>query len=370
MNIFHSNNLFKSISAKSRKTNETESFVYFPIKKGVKKCKFNIKSQECEYIKDFLLPELEKTKTVNENTPTEEFLLDFHLIPNSNNIVIAGANSKKVIVYDEIESTKLFEYTHSKKFSNCIIFTENGENYAIFSDKFGEIFLLHLNINNNNNSNLSNNNSKDNNSSDKAYLLYGHAEVVSFLIKNDKYIISSDALSKIKICHFPNVFEINSAILYDNYRFISIIADNYLLVVNNSFNIHIWDLESVKQLDKFDFKLDSSLKQLIVLNEYIIYSNTNKFGVLKLDTKKQEIKEVFSYNILENNDNSNSNNNILDNKTENSLNKLSNLCSESKNNKEKEGRIVCTNDKEIYLFENFDESKENSKIEVLKKTSI
>lgn len=358
MNIFHTNNLFKTISTKYRKINNNEYFVYFAIDKGVRKCKFNINTEECIYIKDLLLPNIDIiSNKANNNTNTNEYLLDFYLIPNTNYILLAGGVSKKIIVYEEIEYILVFEYIHNKKLSNCLIMQENEIYYSLFSDKFGEIYIVELKINNN--MNIANDNN-DKVIENKAYLLYGHAEVVSYLIKTEKYLISSDSLSKIKICNFPNVFEIKTCLLYDSYRYISTISDNYLLVVNNNLDIHIWELDNhVQRIESITYKLNTNLKSIIVENDCIYFTDETSMYVLKFDKTLKELKKLITLDINKTNISNNNNNNINQSNQELKIKLLNSrlLVLDNKNN-------------QSYLFDSFDENNNNLTISLFKKIDV
>ena len=65
-------------------------------------------------------------------------------------------------------------------------------------------------------------------------MLFGHSESISFLMLNSERntIVSSDSLGKIKICNFPNIFDLRTVLMYDNYRYLSFFGKNFLLVVN------------------------------------------------------------------------------------------------------------------------------------------
>lgn len=266
MNNFHQSNLIKNCNSKVVKIDDDKEIIYIPKGNKLLKYSYSKLSHKSEVLLEISLPSIVSTQG-KKNTESDDSLLEFHLLKDKQQIVLCGASSKRILLFDENEGKFVSEYTHSKKVTGTALYSHNADTYVIFSDKFGEVFLI----------NLSSSDPKS-----TLGMLYGHAEAVSFLFKTDKYLISSDALAKIKVVNFPNIFEVKTVIMYDNYRFISTFAeDKYLAIVNFNFVLHLWDLESLEKV--YEVQLNCSAKRL--------FANQNRL-LVECDGSYAEVIEL------------------------------------------------------------------------------
>ncbi len=51
---------------------------------------------------------------------------------------------------------------------------------------------------------------------EKGIILYGHSDPIHFMKLIGNIIVTCDTFGKVKICDFPNVFNVRSALFYDN----------------------------------------------------------------------------------------------------------------------------------------------------------
>lgn len=221
-------------------------------------------------------------------------ILETIVLENKNLIILTGKNSKKIIFYEvnfkslvssniKQESKILHTFQHIKKITNVQYYqNDDHKDYLIYSDKFGEIFVLdidqHLSLASNGVKEdiIEKTNEEENEQKSvfPVYMLYGHSDSISFLLLNKENIISSDCLGKIKICEFPNIYEIRTVLLYENFFYINTFMQNYLLVINNNSNINLWNLKTLKlDFDNNIFSDDISVE---------FTSNTNNFSFIEV----------------------------------------------------------------------------------------
>jgi hypothetical protein len=260
---------------------------------------------------------IEQILTINLEVGDE--ILETLIIESKNIVILTGKNSKKIVFYEvnfiqlisaeKYEAKIIHTFQHIKKITNVQYFCNDDlKDYLIYSDKFGEIFVLdielHLSLAKKGiKENLIEKNSDEDNEVKSAYptyMMYGHSDSVSFLLLNKDNIISSDCLGKIKICEFPNIYEIKTVLLYENYFYLNTISENYLLVINNNSNINLWNLKTLKlDLDKnifsdchVEFSLNTNNFSFIdVVGEYLVISLKNdskdRLFVFKLQIKNE-----------------------------------------------------------------------------------
>lgn len=96
--------------------------------------------------------------------------------------------------------------------TNSILYQDEDKTYyVVYSDKFGEIYLkgkqIHIYIIID---------VKELQETPK--LLYGHSDPISFMkmSSDGKTLISADTYGKIKVCEFPNVFNFQSVLFYND----------------------------------------------------------------------------------------------------------------------------------------------------------
>ena len=266
------NSLQSSIVINNLSPKLIKDYLYIPTVKSLIKLKDN------KVVTIYDLPKIDNVTNVNQ--PTEDLLLNYHIFDEC--IILIGANSKRIAVYN-LNGEKLKDYIHTKKITNSVIHIDNEIIFILFSDKFGEVYLLNTQT------------------MDKATLLYGHAEIISFLLKTkkDDVLISSDGLGKIKICEFPNIFEIRSVIMYDSYRFVGLIEDKYLFVLDFHNNGHIWKLSSIEKIKEFKVKEEAKRIE-IVANKIIIQNKSDHLEIFTYveneEIKQEEIKDFSNNN--------------------------------------------------------------------------
>ena len=193
----------------------------------------------------------------------EDSILNFHLQIIQNTkvlLVLVTSNSKKILFFefDLLKETEIkeaeFIYIHMKRITNSITHydSESSKTHLIFADKFGEIFLIDISEMKNyfltekitpeeylkafkfkydqatqieKTKKIKEKKMKEYEMKQKGieiapeveeeknelriekidppiYFLYGHSESISFLIKNESNIISSDCLGRIKFVSF------------------------------------------------------------------------------------------------------------------------------------------------------------------------
>lgn len=293
------NSLQSSIVINNLSPKLINDYLYIPAGKSLIKLKDN------KVVTIYELPKIDNVTNVNQ--PTEDILLNYHIFDEC--IILIGANSKRIAVFN-LKGEKLKDYLHTKKITNSVVHMENENIFILFSDKFGEVYLLNIQT------------------MDKASMLYGHAEVISFLLKTkkDDVLISSDGLGKIKICEFPNIFEIRSVIMYDSYRYLGLIQDKYLFVLDFHNNGHIWKLSSIEKIKEFKVKEDSKRIE-IVDNKIIIQNKSDLLEIFTFieneEVKQQEFKDFSNINFYyDNNDSSIIAFNIKEDNTIGILNKI------------------------------------------------
>ncbi len=140
---------------------------------------------------------------------------------------------------------------HYKKVTNSILFLNEPNNYLLLSDKFGEIyyksksffFILDISIEK---------------FDEPPKILYGHSDPIHFMrvSPTGKMIATADTLGKIKIVEFPNIYNMLTVLLYNNedIKFCDFINNQNLIVINSSYEIHIWNLNDFQLKSKFDLK--------------------------------------------------------------------------------------------------------------------
>lgn len=212
---------------------------------------------------------------------------------------------------------------HYKKITNSILIEEKGKHFLIFSDKFGEIYIKKLNIENFN---------------EPPKSLYGHSDPIHFMkISPSKNLIASaDILGKIKICEFPNVFNFLSVLFYENedVKFMDFFSksDKELVVLNSKHYLHFWSMENFK----ISFKIG--------LDEVLLENNesNNKSYIVSLipfDKNLIYVETKENYYLLE--------------KMENDIMKKKEVRKENVNGKsfflENQKRIICVDEKGNYL---------------------
>lgn len=270
MNTFHSSNIIKSLLPYISKSNS----IYIPLQLKGKVMKYINKKR----VLTFDLPYIQQDdKSKSNQSKQQDTLLNYHLL-HDESLVLIGTDSKRIVFYNQDSSIKN-TYTHTKKITGTVLFYEDSLPYMLFSDKFGEVFLLKFPSD------------TDNEKVFKSYMIYGHAEITSFLLKSYNTVVSSDALGKIKICEYPNMFEIRSVILYHSYRFIQYLDDGkFLLVIDYDYKADIWELEKVVKV--CEVKLEEDVRKVIVIgNEVFVVETKGKIRKFKFDP---QVKQVFS----------------------------------------------------------------------------
>lgn len=214
-----------------------------------------------------------------------------------------------------------------KKITCCLLnYFENRES-VIFADKIGDIYLLDLetflNEKNKIHSNKIelekkevNDDEDEENTSNKrlgVYLLYGHSDGISFIRKTKKYLITSDSIGKIKITNFPNIFELESVIIYENYYYIDEVNDEQLFVINKDYSFNLWNLNTFKMTyTKSFFKTEEISENIYrcfkTSNMFVIITKKaiDNFNVFLFEIRNEEInlkvKYEFQFGDIENNE--------------------------------------------------------------------
>lgn len=171
---------------------------------------------------------------------------------------------------------------HYKKISSSTLY-ENSKSYLIYSDKFGEIYIKDVS-----------DFSIDSNSSK---IMYGHSDPIHFLSisPNNRCLVSCDTWGKIKVLDFPNVFNLQSVIMYKNndIKFCDFLNDKQLLVLNSNNTIHIWSLDNFVQIAQLENQLnDIEINSIIPFNEKFIYIETkSKYIIYNLQDNKLILKK-------------------------------------------------------------------------------
>lgn len=71
-----------------------------------------------------------------------------------------------------------------------------------------------------------------------------------------KMIATADTLGKIKIVEFPNIYNMLTVLLYNNedIKFCDFVNNQNLLVINSSYELHLWNINDFQLKSKFDMK--------------------------------------------------------------------------------------------------------------------
>jgi len=100
-----------------------------------------------------------------------------------------------------------------------------------------------------------------------------------------KIIATADTLGKIKIVEFPNIYNMLTVLLYNNedIKFCDFINNQNLLVINSSYEFHLWDINDFQLKSKFDLKSileiskeESKLDETQNLENKEIFNEENK----------------------------------------------------------------------------------------------
>lgn len=265
MNNLHFQNIIKNkyhINLSINDPNNTVEFIPSENKISAYLKPKSSDSKEITLIQEFMISEI------------KDNVLEYHLLIKHKLLIVISSlktiyffnvdfiinnNNKTEVVKDIKDISKeaklLFTYQHSKKLTGSYVYTDNNnKDFLIFSDKFGEIYLLDVEEHINNNNYYNENKEKNYNDKDKLekapkapiYMLYGHADSISYIYQKNNTMISGDCFGKIKICEFPNVYEIKTVLIYENYFYVNYFSDKYILVLNNNWNINLWNLETLK----------------------------------------------------------------------------------------------------------------------------
>lgn len=101
---------------------------------------------------------------------------------------VTAGEDKKVMIHREHDMSLQFEYLHRKKITYATI--DNGQ--LLFCDMFGEAMSIDYKLN------------KD------IGVLFGHFSVITATTKNNRLLITGDKDAKIRVCRYPDTFEIES----------------------------------------------------------------------------------------------------------------------------------------------------------------
>jgi hypothetical protein len=133
--------------------------------------------------------------------------------------------------------------------TNSLLVKENQSNYILFSDKFGEIYIKKI-------EDYSSFDNQKNTLSNPPQILYGHSDPIHILQISplNNTILSADTFGKIKVCEFPNIFNLISVVLYKNedIKFLDFLSNQFMIVLNSDNFIHLWKLD--------DFQLKIKIK--------------------------------------------------------------------------------------------------------------
>lgn len=171
------------------------------------------------------------------------------------------------------KENKFRNHSIGKKITCCVLNNIENRESVIFADKIGDIYLLDINtfvkdsvkinvkLDNLNKSNsdldkiVADEDEKEKYLNKKCgvYLLYGHSDGISFIRKTNKFLITSDSIGKIKVTNFPNVYELESVIIYENYYYIDEVNNDQLLVINKDYTFNLWCLSSFKMTCTFSY---------------------------------------------------------------------------------------------------------------------
>ena len=245
-------------------------------------------------------------------------ILNFHI--TNKHLIIITKELKNMMVYNrsaENNTTNTTNstnnnsiikfYSHAKKFSNSLLYMHTTP-YIIFSDKFGEIYLKDIlahettnpsdSTNVNTTPNTTPTNTTTNEESTKG-MLYGHSDIISYLRFNcnNTKILSSDTLGKIKIADFPNVFNIQSVILYENYLYVNFLSEKFIFVLDTNLQGHVWETKTYTIRYRYDFSGLDEIVDLQIMENTILVRSKELVNIYRYSEEKNNITITTSIKI-------------------------------------------------------------------------
>jgi WD40 repeat protein len=228
----------------------------------------------------------QKTKKKNkEEDELDQETFDANIVRAAfhNHLFAAAGNDKTVLVWDFLKGKLLAKCTMKKKVS-CIAFSINGTELW-FADKFGDAYSVDV-------GKILSHNQEAELDIETPQLRLGHISLMTdmFMTKDGNYVVTSDRDEKIRVSHYPNVYNIQSYLL-GHKEAVSKIAqldDDHLISGSVDHSLCVWKFKQdenqvVQRIDLID-KVPMSIATFTYNNTSIIAVVNERQSIVNLYT--------------------------------------------------------------------------------------
>jgi len=140
--------------------------------------------------------------------------------------------------------------------------------------------------------------------------LYGHSDPIHIMKLSpfNNIIISADTFGKIKVCEFPNIFNIISVILYKNedIKYIEFLSNREIVLLDSLNVLHIWSLDDFTLQSKTNLNINpgQEIISIIPFVEKYIFLELNEYYYLyeKKDNELIKVSEIKKENTVTDNE--------------------------------------------------------------------